>query len=338
MALWTGGLALAAAAFLWAVPFAGSMTRALTNMGYSAYVLTWLLIITAFGRTVPLRLVATAFFAGTFPAMVVALGIGFPLGGILGTESRLFDSVLVPLLEESLKALPVLIILTLLARRGAWHPSITDGLLLGYAAGAGYALHEDAMYGRVVGSGFNGADLRFLFPTISDTRLLGVGRAFSVGHAEWTALVGAAIAAAFFFRNRARWSWAAPLVVLALVTFDHGSLNNLVGEGGAGASPQLRAIMLSGRLALYLLLAACAAAIATEAFVLRRMAERGPRYPSIPASLMLALLRTRTRAALRGVGLIREHGRVRRAALYAAWVGATPAEAPASAVAEQPTA
>jgi RsiW-degrading membrane proteinase PrsW (M82 family) len=316
-----GGLVVAAAVFLWQLPF---FTRAgggafLTNVWYHAYVLIWLLVITALGRTLPLRVLAAAFFVGMFPAMAVVLGIGFPLAGMLGTGSRLFDSVLVPVLEESAKSLPVLLFFWFLARRGTWQPSMTDGLLLGFLVGAGYALHEDAMKSHVFGSGFDGSELGFIFPTIQDERVRGVGRVFSFYHAEWTALMGLSIGAAFFFRQRFRLSWLIPVAALAVIWLDHGGLNYMIHEAGGGISGVLRAPVLHGRLPVYLLLAGIVASVVTEVRLLRTMARRDYLFKGISMTTLLSWLRAGGVAGLRRIQAVREYIRTRRSIHYALW-------------------
>ncbi len=218
-----GGLVLAAAVFLWQIPYfaRGSGEALLLNLWYHFYVLAWLLVITAIGRTLPLRVLATAFFVGLFVSITAALGIGYPLGDILGKTNRLFDSVLVPILEESVKGLPILLFFWFVARRGSWQPSMTDGLLLGFLIGAGFAVYEDALYRRTFGSGFGVSDLTFILPTVDNYRLIGGGRQFGFYHAQWTALLGLSIGAAFFFRRRFRLSWLIPVAAFGVVVLDH---------------------------------------------------------------------------------------------------------------------
>ena len=186
--LLNGGLVIAAAVFLWQMPYysRGGGDAFLINVWYHGFVFVWLLLLTALGRTLPLRVLATSFFLGLFVSIAVALAIGFPLGDALGTRSRLFDSILVPGLEEAVKALPILLFFWFLTRRSTWQPSMTDGLLMGFLVGAGFALHEDAMFDRSFGSGFAISDLTFIFPTIDDERLIGEGRDFGFYHSQWT--------------------------------------------------------------------------------------------------------------------------------------------------------
>ena len=315
-ALLVVGLVVCSLVFLWQLTFfaRAGFGAFLTNVWYHVYVLVWLLVVTARGRTLPLRILATAFFVGVFLSMAAALTIGFPLAGILG--SPLFDSVLVPVLEETAKCVPLLLLFWFPARRRTWHPSTTDGLLLGFLVGAGFALHEDAMYGRVVGSGFTGG-WSYVFPTIADLHVRGVGRLFHFYHAEWTALMGLAIGAASFFRPRWRLSWIIPVATLGVIWLDHGRVNLMIGGGGT-IFGVLRALDLDGRLPVYLLLGGIVAAAVTEAVVLRKMERRDYLFKSVSLSTLLSWLRAggATRSRIQAA---REYTRARRGVHYALW-------------------
>ncbi len=324
--LLNGGLVVAAAVFLWQVPYysRGGGEAFLLNVWYHAYVLIWLLVITALGRTLPLRVLACAFFVGLFVSIAVALAIGFPLGDMLGTRNRLFDSVLVPGLEEAAKGLPILLFFWILSRRGTWQPSMTDGLLLGFLVGTGFALHEDAMFDRSFGRGFVLSDLTFIFPTVDDARLIGKGRDLGFYHAQWTALIGLAIGAAFFFRQRFRLSWLIPVAALAVVWLDHARVNYRAGDLSIAvrSSPTadfLGTFVLDGRLPVYLLLAGTVAAIVTEVTVLRRIGKRDYLFKGISPSTLLSWLRAGGVAGLRRIQAAREYIRARRAVHYALW-------------------
>lgn len=324
--LLTGGLILAVVVFLWQLPWfsRGGGEAFLINIWYHGYVFVWLLLVTALGRTLPLRILAAAFFFGLFLSVAVALAIGVPLGDALGTSNRLFDSVLIPLLEEVIKGLPVLAYFWILTRRGTWQPSMTDGLMLGFLVGAGFAIYEDALVDRSFGSDFGIADLAFIFPTVDDHRLIGEGRSFGFYHAQWSALVGLAIGAAFFFRGRFRLAWLFPIVALAVVWLDHGRVNYVAGELGIAVrssptSDVLGSLTLGGRLPVYLLVAGIVAAVVTEVVVRRRMARRDYLFKGISLPTILSWLQSGGVAGLRRVQAAREYIRARRAVHYALW-------------------
>lgn len=318
-----GGLLVCSVVFLWQLPFfaRSGFDDLLTNLWYHAYTLIWLLVITALGRTLPLRILAAAFFVGVFPSMAVSLAIGQPLANLLGASNPLFKAVLVPGLEESAKALPILLFFWFLARRGTWQPSMSDGLLLGFLVGAGFALHEDAIYGRSFGGGFAVSDLAVVFPTIDDKRLIGGGRAFGFYHAQWTALLGLSIGAAFFFRQRFRLWRFIPVAALAVVWLDHGRVNFVfdILQRGNAVSGVLNALTLQGRLPIFVLLAGIVTAIVTEVWVLRTMARRDSLFKAIALTTLLSWLRVGGVAALRRIQAAREYIRARRSTHYALW-------------------
>ena len=320
--LFTVGLLVAFLVFVSQLSFFARPGAAvfLTNIGYHAYVFVWMFAVTAFGRTLPLRILASAFLFGMFGSMAIALTIGFPLADVLGRDdSRFFDSVLVPLLEESAKCLPVFLYFWAAARRGLGQPSMTDGLLLGFLSGAGFALHEDAMYGRVVGTGFE-SSWGILFPTLADRDARGSGPLFHFYHAEWTAIIGLAIGAAFFLRHRFSRTWLIPLGALAVVAINHARSNYTITEGASGwIYATLTALDLGGRAPVYLLLLGIAAAVVTEVRVLRSIDQRDLLFKPVRSGTLASLV-------LQGgvAGLARAHAalayvRARRSVHYALW-------------------
>ena len=65
-----------------------------------------------------------------------------------------FSAIVASITEETIKAAPVAAFLFLVARRNRWQTAVTDGLLLGYAVGAGFAFHEDLIKRVTSGSGW----------------------------------------------------------------------------------------------------------------------------------------------------------------------------------------
>ena len=124
--------------------------------------------------------------------------------------------VAVPVLEEISKAL-LLVLIVWTWRNKTRSPGILDMGLAGMAVGAGFGFHEDAVWGRVSGSGLDGTIGWLLPSTHSDTGLVG-------GHLVWTGLVGLALGVAL--TRRKLWTWFVPVAALGLVILDHGSWNH----------------------------------------------------------------------------------------------------------------
>ena len=115
-------------------------------VAHHVYILAWMLLVTSFTRTLPLRTLAAFWFVGVFPVMALDLLIARPMDGLLG-GGALAEDYLGPLVEELIKPLPVVATLRVSGLASGLALSATDDLLLGFVVGAGFAFHEDAAYG-----------------------------------------------------------------------------------------------------------------------------------------------------------------------------------------------
>lgn len=312
--IWRAGAAVTALMFLWQLPFLtdGRLDRAWSQALYYGYTLLWMLLVTAFTRTIPLRTLAAFFFVGLFTVMAVDLAIARPMHRLVG-GGTLASAYLGPLIEELVKPLPVLGYLAYRAWRRAWTGSATDGLLLGYVVGAGFAIHEDAAYGRIWAEGF-GRGWSMLFPTIADFR-----GATLPYHDVMSAVVGLALGFAFLYR-RHKAAWAVPAVVWLLVLSEHvtGNLRDIGGRA-PGWATFLRGLIMEGELILPVLAAGIVVAIVLEWRILRSVGREEPLFPAIPIASFLAALRDRTAGGLRRLQRMRVYARSRRSVYYSVW-------------------
>jgi RsiW-degrading membrane proteinase PrsW (M82 family) len=273
--------------------FSPGLLKAGTNLLEHLYVLIWLLVVTAFNRTLPLRTLAVFWFLGLYPVMALAILAGLPLAVPLGEHNQFLSAVWVPFTEELIKALPILLYLGLVARRNRWQTAATDGLLLGFVVGAAFAFHEDAMARRVSGDGWLASIWSLFFPSLSVTGSLFQNSQVILGHAGWTALVGLALGLAFLYR-RYRRAWLLPLLAIGLVTLDHG-LANYFGDLGRHTAPTLinwlYTVLLRGRLPVIVLLVGLAVALVLEQRILRWASARDQLFPAIPLSALLGEIR-----------------------------------------------
>jgi len=312
-----GSLLLAALVFLLAVPYftRDGSEEFFENVFQHAYVFVLLMAVTVLGRTLPLRMLAAFFFLGMFTSVFVVQSIGNPLGDIVGS-GRLLDSLLVPLLEEGVKAVSVALIFWILVRRG-WQPSITDGLLLGFVLGAGAAIHEDALYVRAYGDGLGEGGLNLIFPTIGTQSTLSRVEVNGFYHSGWGSLIGLAIGASFMLR-RFRW---APLIAIAafvVAVFDHGIGNFIILNRSLDGVGPLWTLNLDGRLAVYLLIVGIAAAVVGEVLIQRRLARADRTYVGLSAAYVLGNLSGGLAGLLR-FQACRVYVRARRALHYLLW-------------------
>ena len=312
-----GSLLLAALVFLLSVPYftRDGSEEFFENVFQHAYVFILLMAVTVLGRTLPLRMLAAFFFFGMFTSVLVVQGIGNPLADMVGS-GRMLDSVLVPLLEEGAKALPIALVFLVLVRRG-WQPSITDGLMLGFVLGAGQAIHEDALYVRAYGDGLGEGGLNLIFPTIGTQSTLSRVEVNGFYHSGWGSLIGLAIGASFMLR-RFRW---APLIAIAafvVAVFDHGIGNFIIINRSLEGAGPLWTLNLDGRLAVYLLIVGIAAAVVGEVLIQRRMARVDRTYVGLSTASVLGNLSGGLAGLLR-IQAARVYVRARRALHYLLW-------------------
>jgi RsiW-degrading membrane proteinase PrsW (M82 family) len=312
-------LVAAALVFLLAVPhFIRDGTREFTaSVLQHAHVFVLLMAVTILGRTLPLRMLAAFFFIGMFLATFVLILLGGVLEDIFGS-GRMFDSFAVPLAEEAVKAIPIALLFWFMVRRG-WHPSMTDGLLLGFVLGAGLAIHEDALYGRVYGVGTEDSPLGLLFPTLGRESTLSRVEVYGFFHSGWGSLIGLGIGASFLFGRRFRWAYLIGIVAFLVVVLDHAIGNLIIENESAGDLGLLWTLDLEGMLPVYLLLVGIPAGVAFEILVLRRWAPVAA-LPSLSFRAVLPWLGSGLPGLLRAQAA-RRYTRTRRALQYLLWSG-----------------
>ncbi|HEU5439994.1 MAG TPA: PrsW family glutamic-type intramembrane protease [Ktedonobacterales bacterium] len=311
------GLLLTVLVFVLQLPFfvAGRAEQVTQELAQMLYVFLWMLLATSWTRTVPLSMLVSFWFVGLYPVVALSVMVGQPVAAALGLDSPMVYAFWVPLTEEALKALPILLFFAFAARRGTWQHAASDGLLLGCAVGSGFAFHEDAMFRRIGGDGWSAAaPWSYFFPT------LGQGVEPVLSHTGWTALVGLAIGFAFLYRRR-RWVWLLPLGAYVIVALDHMISNYTSGSAGtSGLTAMLYALDLNGLLPVLALLGGLLAALVLEHRALRQAASRDRWFPPIRLAGFGATVGAPTTwpAIIRWQGFL-DYVRYRRALYYAVW-------------------
>ncbi|MEP7081508.1 MAG: PrsW family glutamic-type intramembrane protease [Chloroflexota bacterium] len=320
--IWRAAAALTLLIFLWQWPFflgdgfgGFDLGRVWGYAVNHLYVLAWMLLVTSFSRTLPLRTVAAFWFVGVFPVMALILLVTRPIDALLG-GGELASSFLGPVIEDLIKPLPVLAFFAYRVWRRNWQLSASDGLLLGFVVGAGTAFHEDAAYDRVWGDGFDGSTWGLLLPTIGSSR-----SALLPGHDVLTALVGVALGIAFVYR-RYRYAWVLPLAVWLIVVAEHIT-GNLADISGALPLPAeiIRTVLFDGQALPALLLIGIVVAVLLDSRILRSVGRRDGLFPAIPLRDFVALLQQRTTGYLRRIQAMRVYVRQRRSLYYSIWGG-----------------
>ena len=267
----TAALLLSAGVWLWQVSGLFDRSDRLTSLAvWQAWVALGLILVTALSRTLGVRFVVAYFLTGFYGVIGLIRLVGVPLDWVMDLQGDLSSVVVAPLLEETTKALPLVVLAVVSLRNRTRAPSAAGFALLGFAIGAGFGWYENSL--DVGGSGAGGPGLNplsWLWPTAFFE-----GERVVVVHSGWTALVGAAIGIAFTRRHR-RILWLLPVVALGVAMIDHAAANNYVRDG----SDWLWLPTLRGWLTVVLLIAAIAVALVLDWQVLHDGDRRDRRFP-----------------------------------------------------------
>jgi len=205
-----------------------------------------------------------AFLFGFLGLNGLARFLGRPVILALGTPSVFAAGIWVPVTEELSKMIPVMFVLVLAMRRTESRPSLVDLVLVGASAAAGFAVNENAGYGR---GGFSLTASTLLSP-IYPGALHGSAYGWTViqtGHLVHTALITLGVGFAFLYRHRVRRSWIVALVAISVTLTEHCSQNAMItGHVNEVLAKILLALTLNGRLATLLLVAGVAYAAILE--------------------------------------------------------------------------
>lgn len=258
----------------------GNTLSTITRHGwYGMWTVGWMMAVTFHVRTLRLRHVVRGWLTGFFTAVGLILIVVWMTEWLIPT-GNLRTAFIVPIVEEMGKALPLLWLAWMGLRGKIAEPSITDFVILGYAIGAGFGVHEDGLWVRSVSTGFGSSVWGVLFPTFLWKS------PFVIAHAGWTAMVGLGIGLTWHFR-RLKVGWLLAAVPLALAILDHIAINYR-----GSAEGFLRALTFDGHLPAWVLLAGFALAVVLDSRVIRQqLPELG-----IPDSLRMRGMLTTARA------------------------------------------
>ncbi|QGG94428.1 PrsW family glutamic-type intramembrane protease [Actinomarinicola tropica] len=251
---WIAHVSLAVTVVLFALALPqladGDWSDLRTSALHHGWVLVWLLALSYLARSRSLLNVLGAAMGGFFTAMWISLTVGGRTAEWLGAYDPWQLSFAVPVIEEVAKVVPLLIVILAWRGRPDGSPGAVDLAILGVASGAGFAFHEDALWSRVSGSGFD-TPLGWVLPTAhTDAGIV-------AGHAGWTGMVGLALGI-WVVNRRRRWTALLPVAALALAIADHGLWNDPVLRG------DWRAVLLDGWLPVVLFLVGTAVALVIE--------------------------------------------------------------------------
>jgi RsiW-degrading membrane proteinase PrsW (M82 family) len=225
------------------------------------------------GRSLPARRLVGFLLTGFFLVPILVKLAHGPLTGLVGEDTNWATAAVVPVLEELMKAIPLIALLLGTRRDPSRSLSVLDFGLAGFAVGAGFAIHEDLLWERTLVGGFEGLG-GILAPSIVVDPLL------VVGHAGWTALVGLGIGFAVVHRGRGP-VWLVAVVGASLAVADHAAAN-------FRGDVDVRAWLLDGRLAVIALGLATVAAVISGRAVQVWATKRDGVFPPVPVSRLVA--------------------------------------------------
>lgn len=274
------------------------------NAWLHAWVLAWLLLVSFLPRTVSLTTVAAYWLVGFFLSVGVTFAIAEPVEQLIGS-GNFQTAFLVPIVEEALKAAPLLGYVFLAGRRRVPEPTVMDLLILGFAVGAGFGIHEEALWLRSVASGMEGGGLlAWLFPT-----MMRRSTQFVVAHGVWTAFVGLGFGIFAVYRHLFR-AWIVPLVALVLAIVDHAAVNF--------RGFDLQVIMMGGRLLAWLMVGGLILALLHDHWIWWRAERRDEETPPLRLGWLTAG-EGGLAARLRRVGAALAYHRQRQGAHVTLW-------------------
>ena len=224
-----------------------------------AYFVLELLLVTVATRTITWGAATSALSLGVgiaAPAVVFA-GVGLNALGLDVSESGVGSWGLVPVLEEALKLVPVMIVAWQVRRRSKMTLNPSDLLLIGCAAGAGFAMAENAQLVT-----HDPGVLRDMARQYGPSLLVpgAWGAAGYVGHAAATGFITAGYGLSIALRRRGRAISRLVLVApLAYIVMEHMLANLRVDTGSA-----FTLILGNGRLTPWLFLVMAGAVIAND--------------------------------------------------------------------------
>lgn len=257
------------------------------------YVLALLLLVTAATRTVSVKTLVVFWLVGVW---TVSLGLTLLKLAVLDllNAPTLYALLHAPV-EIGLLAVPIVLYYREVDRRAELPAGASDGLLMGFAVGAGVAFYVAATSGLTLGTGFRGP-LGALAPTFHLYENLGVGESlvetvdrWAILQSGWGALVGLSVGLARQLRHRpfGRLLFGGGLLFAVV---DHLAVN-LFTKATFGRTP-LDAVLLDGRLPMLILVAGVVAVVAVDYSALRAVRREYVEFPTVralgPATILAA--------------------------------------------------
>lgn len=232
---------------------------------YHAWVLVLLALVSTRLRALPAHRILAFVILGASAGALAVYYLSGPITDLTGSGTP--TVWVTPPLEEAVKLLLVAGVL-IGARRRLSQPGVIDLAIIGYAVGAGFAFHEDALWGRVTTSGFE-QPWGLLFPSIVQQDNL-----FVVGHAAWTLLTAVGLGLIVLHWRRPFWV-VLGLVLVVVPLADHMAINSR-----DGSFDWVVDVLFGHKLTAVLLLVGLAAGVIVDIRTRTALSERDHLLPS----------------------------------------------------------
>src|SRR5450432_1426390 len=236
----TVGLAISVATVIASMPRitkAGGVEVFLLDFFAQLWTLALLWIVAGPVRTIGWRAFVGAWLTGFLGLTALARFVGTPIVDKLGVSSLLGTALWVPITEELIKLLPVILVLAMAMRRPRARPSVLDVVLLAAATSAGFNIYESATFGRGAFSLSANPILSLFVPGLFKGSEYG-WTMMQTGHLVHTALLALGVAFALMYPKQFARRWIVPTVAIAAVLIEHcsqnaiitGQLNEMIGK------------------------------------------------------------------------------------------------------------
>jgi hypothetical protein len=304
----------------------------LGGLAHHAFVLGLLLVLTSGSRTVSLSTLGIFWLIGVWTVSVVGYLVESQLTSLFGVDSDSLFQVAWsgPIIEETTRLAPVVIFLLLAGGSGYRHPSMSDGMLLGFAVGAGVSFTEDAHVGEILlsGDGWGAAKpWSLILPTISPLD----SQHIALNNALWAALSGLTIGVAVMLRH---WRWAWPIALVGpLLSFTNHLMSNHYTTTEFGIEAILRRgsdlpwiydtirnLTAGGRLQMVALIAGAIVVVVVELMILRWVGKRDRMFPPLLVGHIFGLIvQAISKAGAARLLAAGRYLRLRRSVYFAGW-------------------
>ena len=314
--------------------FRPGTAEVLGGLAHHAFVLGLMLVLTSGSRTVSLSTLGIFWLIGVWTVAVVGYLLESQLTGLFGVDSDSLFQVAWsgPIIEETTRLAPVLIFLLLAGGSGYRHPSMSDGMLLGFAVGAGVSFTEDAHIGEIwlSGDGWGAAKpWSLILPTISP--IDSGGEFIALNNALWAALSGLTIGVAVMLRH---WRWTWPIALFGpLLSFTNHLMSNHYTTTEFGVEAILRRgselpwiydtirdLTAGGRLQMVALIVGAIVVVVVELRILRWVGKRDRMFPPLSIGHIFGLIvHATSKAGAARLLAAGRYRRLRRCVYFAGW-------------------